>query len=113
MLHPLVVVGQGPELLTNGAPTEPAQQVHHYGPQEGEHRCAGSVGEAVGIRAELGVAGPESFVFRAPALANQSQQGFWSCARARGEEVPAAAGALPGVLVVMISTIQSLPGQFP
>ena len=60
----------------------PAQQIHHHGPQEREHRCAGSVGVAVGILAELGVAGPVPFVFDPPALANPAQQGFWGCAQA-------------------------------
>jgi hypothetical protein len=92
----------------------------------------GSVGVAMGVFTELGVAGPVPFVLHAPALSDQSQQGIWAGPQAgvapRGALVQPHRGVrlfnpprwrlmlrLPLLRVtvsLITSTIQALPGQF-
>ena len=70
-----------------------AQQIHDSRPQEREHRCIGAIGVAVGVLSKLGVTGPVPFVFDAPALADQTQQGVWRGADARLEQRTSCCGA--------------------
>ena len=62
-----------------------AQQVHHHRSQEGEHGGTGAMGVAMGILTELHIAHPVPLVFNAPALPDQSQQGFWGGVQAGDE----------------------------
>ena len=65
----------------------------------------------MGVLTELDITGPMPLVLNAPALANQSQQGFWSGAHT-GHEPMIDTLRLPLRVVVVIScTIQALPGQ--
>ncbi len=75
--HPLDVVGQFPQALAVGAVATAAQQVHDHRSQEGKHGGTDAIGVAVGVLTKLRVAGPMPLVLNAPAVANQSQQGFW------------------------------------
>jgi hypothetical protein len=95
--HSLDVVGQLPQSLADRAVARAPQQVHDDRSQEGEHRGTDSVGIAMRVLTELGIAGPVPFVLNAPALPHQSQQGFWGSPDAGEEEVsPDVALALAG-----------------
>lgn len=93
-IHPLDVAGQLPQAVADRAVAAEPEQIHCDGAQQGEHRCAGAVGVAVSVLAELGIAGPMPLVFNAPALPDQSQQGFWGGADA-GDKPMARGLALP------------------